>query len=47
MDCYDELGGHYQLPLYCLSRPLNLVKDVKRVNNESVKDVPEINKDDP
>lgn len=24
-DCYDELGTRYQLPVYCLSLPLNVV----------------------
>ncbi|KAK3859911.1 hypothetical protein Pcinc_034004 [Petrolisthes cinctipes] len=25
-DCYDELGTRYQLPVYCLSLPLNLLQ---------------------
>lgn len=25
LDCYDELGNRYQLPMYCLSAPANLV----------------------
>ncbi|KAA0201455.1 hypothetical protein HAZT_HAZT000476 [Hyalella azteca] len=24
-DCYDELGTRYQLPVYCLSLPVNVV----------------------
>ncbi|KAL7642430.1 UNVERIFIED_CONTAM: hypothetical protein RMT77_006991 [Armadillidium vulgare] len=24
-DCYDELGTRYQLPVYCLSMPINIV----------------------
>jgi len=47
MDCYDELGGHYQLPVYCLSRPVNLVKDFKKVNSETTEDITEIKEDDP
>ncbi|XP_064465657.1 ubiquitin domain-containing protein 1-like [Ornithodoros turicata] len=27
LDCYDELGNRYQLPMYCLSAPANLVAD--------------------
>lgn len=27
MDCYDELGNRYQLPVYCLCAPINLVED--------------------
>ncbi|ESN91849.1 hypothetical protein HELRODRAFT_186188 [Helobdella robusta] len=26
MDCYDELGNRYQLPVYILSAPINLIK---------------------
>lgn len=25
LDCYDELGAHYQLPVYCLAPPVNLL----------------------
>nr|XP_039263034.1 ubiquitin domain-containing protein 1-like [Styela clava] len=25
LDCYDELGSHYQLPVYCLAPPVNLL----------------------
>ncbi len=27
MDCYDELGNRYQLPVYVLSVPTNLIED--------------------
>ncbi|ELT93596.1 hypothetical protein CAPTEDRAFT_211288 [Capitella teleta] len=27
MDCYDELGNRYQLPIYVLSAPSNLIED--------------------
>ena len=27
MDCYDELGNRYQLPIYVLSSPSNLIED--------------------
>ncbi|CAG9766772.1 unnamed protein product [Ceutorhynchus assimilis] len=26
-DCYDQLGERYQVPIYCLSYPLNIVKE--------------------
>ncbi|VEL32673.1 unnamed protein product, partial [Protopolystoma xenopodis] len=29
-DCYDQLGAHYQLPLYVLSPPSNLLVDTSR-----------------
>lgn len=27
MDCYDELGNRYQLPVYVLSAPTNLIEE--------------------
>ncbi|XP_050293396.1 ubiquitin domain-containing protein 2 isoform X2 [Anthonomus grandis grandis] len=26
-DCYDQLGQRYQVPIYCLSYPINIVKE--------------------
>lgn len=26
-ECYDELGSQYKLPIYCLSYPINIVKE--------------------
>ncbi|XP_022903828.1 ubiquitin domain-containing protein 1 [Onthophagus taurus] len=26
-ECYDELGSRYQVPIYCLSYPINIVKE--------------------
>ncbi|XP_076877178.1 ubiquitin domain-containing protein 2-like [Brachyhypopomus gauderio] len=26
-ECYDELGNRYQLPLYCLSQPVNMIEE--------------------
>lgn len=26
-ECYDELGTRYQVPVYCLSYPINIVKE--------------------
>jgi len=49
MDCYDELGAHYQLPVYCLSPPVNLVKDHMSCTQSEVveAELPEISPDDP
>lgn len=29
-ECYDELGTRYQVPIYCLSYPINIVKEDDR-----------------
>lgn len=29
-ECYDELGTQYKVPIYCLSYPINIVKDSGR-----------------
>ena len=47
MDCYDELGAHYQLPVYCLSPPYNLVKDNGSIHSEALDELPEIKANDP
>lgn len=26
-EVYDELGAHYKIPIYCLSHPVNIVKE--------------------
>ncbi|KAI1294605.1 Ubiquitin domain-containing protein 2 [Halotydeus destructor] len=26
LECYDELGNRYQLPIYCISTPINLIE---------------------
>ena len=33
MDCYDELGNRYQLPIYVLSIPTNLITDPSESDN--------------
>lgn len=33
-ECYDELGNRYQLPVYCLAPPVNLITE--RSEEESV-----------
>ncbi|XP_018651844.1 hypothetical protein Smp_126810 [Schistosoma mansoni] len=41
-DCYDELGAHYQLPLYVLSQPSNLVPDPSTPDSQSLHSQPNI-----
>ena len=36
-DAYDELGNRYVLPVYCISRPTNLIKD-EDVSGETSKE---------
>lgn len=40
MDCYDELGNRYQLPVYVLSLPINIVKEDSTVDTASVEETP-------
>ncbi|CAH8858624.1 unnamed protein product [Trichobilharzia szidati] len=35
-DCYDELGARYQLPLYVLSQPSNLISDHSTSDTQSM-----------
>ncbi|OQR71328.1 ubiquitin domain-containing protein 1-like [Tropilaelaps mercedesae] len=35
LDCYDELGNRYQLPIYCLCSPINLVEDTSSSLSDS------------
>lgn len=37
-DCYDELGNHYQLPNYVITKPINLRKTTSKTlqNNDSL-----------
>ncbi|KAL4640210.1 ubiquitin domain-containing protein 1 [Arapaima gigas] len=37
-ECYDELGNRYQLPVYCLAPPVNLISER---NEEDVAENPE------
>ncbi|XP_041942776.1 ubiquitin domain-containing protein 1 [Alosa sapidissima] len=37
-ECYDELGNRYQLPVYCLAPPLNLISER---SEEEPSDTPE------
>nr|XP_055026529.1 ubiquitin domain-containing protein 1a [Misgurnus anguillicaudatus] len=32
MECYDELGNRYQLPVYCLAAPVNLISECNDYN---------------
>lgn len=38
MDCYDELGNRYQLPVYVLSLPINIVKEESSFDITSVEE---------
>ncbi|KAL1439306.1 hypothetical protein MRX96_020544 [Rhipicephalus microplus] len=40
LDCYDELGNRYQLPVYCLSAPGNLVEDASDAESPSPESEP-------
>ena len=37
LDCYDELGNRYQLPVYVLGAPTNLIEDTS--DSDTVQDV--------
>lgn len=37
-ECYDELGNRYQLPVYCLAPPVNLISER---SDEDASDSPE------
>ncbi|XP_066277846.1 ubiquitin domain-containing protein 1-like isoform X1 [Branchiostoma lanceolatum] len=38
-DCYDELGNRYQLPVYCISAPVNMISEEHSESDPN--DVPE------
>lgn len=38
LDCYDELGNRYQLPVYVLSMPTNLVDETSEGDTEQAPD---------
>lgn len=40
MDCYDELGNRYQLPVYCLSVPSNLVEETNESESPAAESEP-------
>ncbi|GIX81519.1 ubiquitin domain-containing protein 1 [Caerostris extrusa] len=40
MDCYDELGNRYQLPIYCLSVPINLVEETNESESPAAESEP-------
>ena len=35
MDCYDELGNRYQLPVYVLSSPTNLIEETSETDTNT------------
>ena len=39
-ECYDELGTCYQVPVYCLSYPINIVEEDSRdLSGENIEDI--------
>ena len=40
VECYDELGTRYAIPVYCLSMPVNLVADADGVGAANGRDTP-------
>ncbi|XP_030621412.1 ubiquitin domain-containing protein 2-like [Chanos chanos] len=38
-ECYDELGNRYQLPVYCLSQPVNMIEE--RGGDPDAQELPE------
>lgn len=42
LDCYDELGTRYQLPIYVLSTPTNLIDSEQLSNNDNESNSSEI-----
>lgn len=40
LECYDELGNRYQLPIYCLSPPINLIEDNDKAESPSPESEP-------
>ena len=41
LDSYDELGNRYQLPVYCISAPINLIQNQDSLNSSSDSPSPE------
>ncbi|XP_051537245.1 ubiquitin domain-containing protein 2-like [Myxocyprinus asiaticus] len=39
-ECYDELGNRYQLPVYCLSPPVNMIEEKSELETIEVPEAP-------
>ncbi|XP_038860521.1 ubiquitin domain-containing protein 2 [Salvelinus namaycush] len=39
-ECYDELGNRYQLPVYCLSPPVNMIEEKSDIESLEVSETP-------
>ncbi|CAB1353039.1 unnamed protein product [Coregonus sp. 'balchen'] len=39
-ECYDELGNRYQLPVYCLSPPVNIIEEKSDLESLEVSEPP-------
>lgn len=40
LDCYDELGNRYQLPIYVLSAPSNLIEESSEQDMSPIEEIP-------
>ncbi|XP_030067805.1 ubiquitin domain-containing protein 2 [Microcaecilia unicolor] len=39
-ECYDELGNRYQLPVYCLAPPINMIEEKSDIETLDMPDPP-------
>lgn len=39
-ECYDELGNRYQLPVYCLAPPINMIEEKGDLETLDIPDPP-------
>ncbi|XP_031809530.1 ubiquitin domain-containing protein 2 isoform X3 [Sarcophilus harrisii] len=39
-ECYDELGNRYQLPVYCLAPPINMIEEKSDIETLDIPDPP-------
>ncbi|XP_026063001.1 ubiquitin domain-containing protein 2-like [Carassius auratus] len=39
-ECYDELGNRYQLPVYCLSSPVNMIEEKSELETIEIPEAP-------
>ncbi|KAG7321218.1 hypothetical protein KOW79_015633 [Hemibagrus wyckioides] len=39
-ECYDELGNRYQLPVYCLSPPVNMIEEKSETETPEAPEAP-------
>ena len=39
-ECYDELGNRYQLPVYCLAPPINMIEEKSDIETLDIPEPP-------